>query len=172
MKQPIAKGCLAATVLAAITVATAGETVVPRRTFRESGTYPRIFRPEGYLATGGPIPMRIEQKPAAFSKRLAPPLPAAAKGTEKPVPPKPAAQEEPPDAAPENETHTVGKKDELPLPQPDLGRTPDAVLGFFRDKDGGNNPQRGTRLFLFDPIFQPARPSELPRSKATYIQKP
>ena len=140
--------------LLAAAAAHAGDDAVPRRTFRESRTYPYIFRPEGYLAQSGPVPMRIEQAPPKFSKRLAPPLPPGAKSPEKPAPVEPPAKPE--------------KKEELPLPEPDLGKVPDEVLGFFRDKDA----HPGKRLYLFDPIFQPARPNELPRSKAKSIEKP
>jgi hypothetical protein len=166
MNHHVTLCCLAAALLAG-TAATAhaGEDEVPRRTFRESRTYPFIFRPEGYLASGGPVPMRIEQGPPPFSKRLAPPLPAAAKATEKPALPPllPMDVHEP-----ANKSGKGGKKEELPLPEPDLGKVPDEVLGFFREKEA--NPNK--RLYLFDPIFQPARPNELPRSKATYTQKP
>ncbi len=157
---------LAAAMLAgAAAAAHAGEDEVPRRTFRESRTYPFIFRSEGYLATSGPVPMRIEQGPPPFSKRLAPPLPAAAKATEKPaLPPLPDMDaKDPPKSSGKG-----GKKDDLALPEPDLGKVPDEVLGFFREKEA--NPAK--RLYLFDPIFQPARPNELPKSKASYTQKP
>lgn len=168
MNCALAMGCLATAILAGPAAALAGESVIPRRTFRESRTYPYIFRPEGYLAGAGPAPMRIEPKLPAFAKRLAPPLPAAAKGTEKPVSPAPDQVEEPPEKPPETETHSSGKKDDLPLPRPDLDKVPDAVLGFFKDKDA----RPSTRLYLFDPIFQPARPNELPKSKALHSQKP
>ena len=156
MNQPAV--CRLAAILLAAAAARAGDDGVPRRSFRESRTYPYIFRPEGYLAYSGPVPMRFEQAPPKFSKRIAPPLPPGAKSPEKPVPPpvEPAAKPE------------KSRKDELPLPEPDMGKVPDEVLGFFRDKEA--NP--GKRLYLFDPIFQPARPNELPRSKATYIKKP
>lgn len=156
---------LAAMLLAGTAAAHAGEDEVPRRTFRESRTYPFIFRPEGYLASGGPVPMRIEQGPPAFSKRLAPPLPAAAKAMEKPVVP-PLLPMDVKEAV--KNSGTGGRKEELPLPEPDLGKVPDEVLGFFREKE--SNPSK--RIYLFDPIFQPARQNELPRSKATYTQKP
>lgn len=180
MNRPIATRGLAASLLAGIAAAHAGENVVtrenavprestvPRKTFRESSTYPYIFRPEGYLATDGPVPMRIDQRPAAFLKRTAPPLPVAAKGMDKPIPGLVEPREELPEAAPEKETRGHGKKDELPLPEPDLGKIPEAVMRFFRDKD----PQRDTRPYLFDPIFLPAPPNELSRSKASSIQKP
>ena len=162
MNESFTLRCLAAALLAGTCNARAGDDEVqaPRRTFRESQTYPFIFRPEGYLASSGPVPMRIEQGPPPFSKRLAPPLPPAAKGADRPVPPTPPAESKEPAKA--------GKKEELPLPEPDLGRVPDEVLGFFRDKEA----HPGRRMYLFDPIFQPARPNELPRSKATYTTKP
>jgi len=173
MNRQIVIKSLIAVFLSGAVGAYAGEEVLPRRTFRESTTYPHIFRaeiysterPAGYLASSGPVPMRIEQKPAAFSKRLAPPLPEAAKGVEKPLPPLSEAKAE---AAPERDTRVRGKKEELPLPEPDVGKVPEDVMRFFREKDG----QQGTRPYLFDPIFQTARPNELPKSKATYIKKP
>jgi hypothetical protein len=160
--------CLFAALLGGIAGAHAGETVVPRRSFRESKSYPHIFQPEGYLATSGPVPMNIEQKPAAFSKRLAPPLPENARGKEKPLPPLPEPNDEQAGAAPEKVMRAGHKKEELPLPEPDLGKVPEAVLRFFRERDGQAQPVQPN---LFDPIFQPARASELPKGKATYVQK-
>ncbi len=157
---------LAAALLAgSIGAAWAGDDEVPRRTFRESRTYPFVFRPEGYLASNGPVPMRIEQGPPPFSKRLAPPLPAAAKATEKPALPVLPPLDEP---EPAKNTGKKSRKDDLALPEPDLGKVPDEVLGFFREKEANTSK----RLYLFDPIFQPARPNELPKSKASYTQKP
>jgi len=156
---------VAAVLLAA--AAHAGDDTVPRRTFRESRTYPYVFRPEGYLAGSGPLPMRFEPPPPKFAKRIAPPLPPAANGTVKPLPAAEDTKVEPPPDKPEK-SNRGGKKEELPLPEPDMGKVPDEVLGFFNDKDA--NP--GKRIYLFDPIFQPARPNELPRSKANLTQKP
>ena len=113
--------------------------------------------------------MRIEQRPAAFSKRLAPPLPDNAKGKEKPLPPLPDMKDDHADNGPDKVLRAGKKKEELPLPEPDLGKIPDAVLRFFRERDGQPQPVQPN---LFDPIFQPARASELPKSKATYAQKP
>ncbi len=180
MNCPIAMRCLAAGVLAGAAAAHAGENIVPRegavsqenaaprRTFRESPVYPYIFRPEGYLATAGPVPMRIDERPASFLKRVAPPLPSAARGLDKPIPGLVEPKEELPEAAPEKEHRAPEKKEELPLPEPDLGKIPEAVMRFFREKQ----TQQDTRPYLFDPIFLPAPPNELPRSKASYIQKP
>ena len=167
MIHPAAMRLLAAVLLAGVATAHAGDDAVPRRTFRESRTYPYVFHPEGYLASSGPVPMRIEQAPPKFSKRLAPPLQPGARAPEKPLPAPLESKGEPPSAKPEKNAHG-GKKEELPLPEPDLGKVPDEVLGFFRDKDA----QPAKRLYLFDPIFQPARPHELPKSKAISIQKP
>lgn len=169
MNHRSVKKCLIAAIVGGIPVANAGDSVVvPRRSFRESKTYPHIFQPEGYLAGSGPMPMHIEQRPAAFSKRTAPPLPDNAKGKEKPLPPLDPKDEQA-DTATEKVIHVGKKKDDLPLPEPDLGKVPEAVLRFFRDRDG--QPQ-ALQPNLFDPIFQPARASELPKSKATYVQKP
>jgi len=168
MNRQTVKNCLIAAILGGISVAYAGDTVVPRRSFRESRTYPYIFQSEGYLAGSGPIHMRIEQKPPAFSKRTAPPLPENAKGKEKPVPP-PDPKEEQADTSRKKISRAGNRKEELPLPEPDLGKVPEAVLRFFRERDGQTQPVQPN---LFDPIFQPARTSELPRSKATYVKKP
>ena len=163
MNHSIAMRCLAGALLAGFAAAAhAGGDDGPRRTFRESKTYPHIFLPEGYLASVGPVPMRIDHAPPPFSKRLAPPLPEAAKGADRPAP-LPVEPKEP-----EKRAGKGGKKEDLPLPEPDLGKVPDEVLGFFRDKEA--HPAR--RIYLFDPIFQPARSNELPRSKATYNSKP
>lgn len=165
MIHPAATRSLAAALMAVVATARAGDDAVPRKTFRESRTYPYVFQPEGYLATSGPVPMRFEQALPKFSKRTAPPLPAAARAPEKPVLPPIEPKVEPPE-----KNSKRGKKEELPLPElePDLGKVPEEVLGFFREKEA--NP--GKRIYLFDPIFQPARPHELPKSKATSIQKP
>lgn len=168
MHHPMVKISLFAAILGGIPSAFAGDAVVPRRIFRESKTYPHIFQTEGYLAGSGPVPMNIEQKPPAFSKRAAPPLPEGAKGKEKPLPPLPDMKDEPADAAPDKVLRAGKNAEELPLPEPDLGKVPEAVLRFFRERDGQAQPVQPN---LFDPIFQPARASELPKGKTTYVQK-
>ena len=50
---------------------------------------------------------------------------------------------------------------------PDFSKVPDEVLDFFKNTEG--RPIR--RAYLFDPIFQPVTPDELPKSKATSQQK-
>ena len=39
--------------------AQAGDGTVERREFKQSQTYPYVFRPVCYLATSGPVPMRF-----------------------------------------------------------------------------------------------------------------
>ena len=51
--------------------------------------------------------------------------------------------------------------------QPDFTKVPDEVLDFFKNTEG--RPVR--RAYLFDPIFQPVMPNDLPKSKATSQQK-
>lgn len=58
--------------------------------------------------------------------------------------------------------------DSNPKPlQPDFSKVPDEVLEFFKNTEG--RPVR--RAYLFDPIFQPVMPNDLPKSKATSVQK-
>ena len=49
----------------------------------------------------------------------------------------------------------------------DFSKVPDEVLEYFKNTEG--RPLR--RDYLFDPIFQPALPNDLPKSKAIYQQK-
>jgi hypothetical protein len=49
----------------------------------------------------------------------------------------------------------------------DFSKLPDEVLEYFKNTEG--RPLR--RDYLFDPIFQPALPNDLPKSKAIYQQK-
>lgn len=149
----------------------AGDAVVPRKQFKQSATYPFVFRSECYLATNGPAPLRFSPAPPACASRHAPPLPVSAKANSVPakdastvitaaeeisVSTGPAPAYPPPANAPQRPTDEV-----------DLNRVPDEVLDFFKSTEG----RPVARNYLFDPIFQPAIPQELPRSKATYREK-
>ena len=158
--------------------ARAGDAVAEpaRKQFRQSSTYPYVFQPDCYLATKGPVPLRFSVAAPGCSQRSAPPLIEAAKGKEKAAAaapaPAPATGTEVisttahPDAAyqPPVEKH----EEEQPADAVDFKRAPEEVLEFFRNNDG----KAGKRIYLFDPIFQPVLPNDLPKSKATYTQKP
>ena len=145
----------------------AGEPVVTRQQFKESVTYPFIFKADGYLASKGPLPMRFasagpkceqRQPPAPpVTAKTEPPANASASETKMPVGPS-AAQE----AAPTATIEASSKRE-----QPDFTKVPDEVLDFFKNTEG--RPVR--RAYLFDPIFQPVTPDDLPKSKATSVQK-
>ena len=148
------------------------EAAPPRLHFRESGTYPFVFRAESYLATNGPVPMRFAPAPPRCEERNAPALTPAAKGAELFGPPASAKIS---DASPEEDPNESGKVTRPALnnaPAPardeiDFGRVPNEVLDFFKNTEG--RPIK--RSYLFDPIFQPAVPNEQPKSKATSQQK-
>ena len=53
---------------------TTGVGAEPRKEFKESGEYPYIFRPVGYLATVGPAPMRLGPPAPMCSERTPPRL--------------------------------------------------------------------------------------------------
>lgn len=158
---------IAAAGLCAPRLCPAGDAVAaPRKQFRQSTGYPFVFRPECYLATTGPAPLRFATAaPACDERSKAPKLPAP---TPKPEPPKSDDAK----SAPAQEAPAPGPAPAYPPPangpanrdQADLTRVPDEVLEFFRD--GGAHS--ATRHYLFDPIFMPAQPNELPKSKATY----
>lgn len=77
--------------------------------------------------------------------------------------PKATSEPQPPPAGAENTTVEVSSKRE----QPDFSKVPDEVLDFFKNTEG--RPVR--RAYLFDSIFQPVTPDDLPKSKATSVQK-
>ncbi len=149
-----------------------GDTAPARTQFHESKSYPFVFRAESYLAATEPVPMRFAPAAPHCPERNAPPLFGAARGVEKPDPAeaakalaeaaaaKAAAAPEPAHPAPVNGPHA--QRDDI-----DFARVPDDVLDFFKNTEG--RPVR--RAYLFDPIFQPAIPNELPKSKATHQQK-
>jgi hypothetical protein len=163
-----------------------------RKEFHLSAGYPYIFRQVGYLQSEGPAPMRYGEPVIDCSHRRAPALPAAAKATPSPSP-KPAAEPEksaPPQAqasptpkTSEQETVMTAAAPPPAYPAPDNGptappkgsadfnKTPDEVVGYFRNP---YNFVPNSHRF-FDPIFEPAPPQPAqqgPQSSATYIEKP
>jgi hypothetical protein len=158
-----------------------GTDLTPRKQFRQSSTYPFIFRPECYLATTGPVPMRFAAPGPDCHARKAPKLTLAAKGApkEEPAAPVEKAPEPPPPPPPPapDLSAPVPFGPAFPAPtdaQPpessshDFSKVPDEVLEYFKNTEG--RPLR--RDYLFDPIFQPALPNDLPKSKATYRVQP
>ncbi len=142
----------------------AGDAVIPRKIFKESSHSPPVFRADGYLVSAGPPPLRFSAEKPPCGDRSAPPLTDAAKGSAKK---EPAAVEEkivdpPAPAFPPPADAQLPKRDGH-----DFSRVPDEVLDFFKNTEG--RPMR--RAYLFDPIFEPAQPHELPKSKATIQQK-
>ncbi len=155
----------------------AGETMVERKEFKQSDTYPYVFRPICYLATSGPVPLRFAVSPPDCGDRRPPKLPAAAKNTPKPEPapapiPPPAAEPAPAVTATSEATPAPAYPPPQNAPAPksptvDFSQFPiELVEAFKKGREGAE-----TRNYLFDPIFQPALPDDLPKSKATYRQK-
>lgn len=158
---------------AALPATWAGESMAARKEFHQSSTYPFVFRADSYLAGPGPAPMRFAPSAPHCPERNAPPLTGAAKG----------ADQQDAAAAAKIAAATAAANDAATAPAPahpapanaaqatrndiDFARVPDEVLDFFKNTEG--RPVR--RAYLFDPIFQPALPNELPKSKATYQQK-
>ena len=163
---------LSVALAAVLPAARAGDGAAERREFHQSGKYPFVFRADSYLASTGPVPMRIAPAAPRCPERNAPPLTGPAKGADKQ---NSAATKAAADAAAANETaaapvpaHPAPLNAAQPTPpEIDFSRVPDEVLDFFKNTEG--RPVR--RGYLFDPIFQPATPNELPKSKATYQQK-
>lgn len=161
--------------------ASAGETVVERKEFKQSQTYPYVFRPVCYLSTSGPVPLRFAVNAPDCGDRRPPKLTAAAKNNPKPaitansdapIPglaqeaalspalPQPALSTPPAYPPPTN----------APAPKPpavDFSQFPAELVEAF--KKGRETVD--TRNYLFDPIFQPALPDDLPKSKATFKEK-
>ena len=143
----------------------AGEEVVPRKQFKQSTSYPFVFRPECYLATAGPGSMRFDAAPPHCPDRTGPPLTAIAKADFKAdASPKAELVAALVSAEPQPPSNSIVI---TPRSEVDLTRMPDEVLDFFKSTDG----RPIARNYLFDPIFQPAPPNDLPKSKATYKQK-
>lgn len=152
-----------------------------RKEFRESGEYPYIFRPVGYLATVGPAPMRLGPPVPVCSERTPPRL-------IEPKRPSVTLQSTRPPQQPPGPTYSSGGGAYPPGGGPgasagqggvDFNRPPDEVMEFFQ-------PQALTeqqRRLLLDPSFIPAPPVRVaplmvapqsiqtaPPSTATYNQ--
>jgi hypothetical protein len=95
-------------------------------------------------------------------------LSEAAKGKEKPAAPEPVPATPPPPLPAYPPPEAVKPEASQKGEGVDFNKPPEEVLEFFRNHDG----QAGRRIYLFDPIFQPVRPNEFPKSKATYHQTP
>lgn len=151
-----------------------GNDLTPRKQFRQSPTYPFIFRPECYLATSGPVPLRFGAPAPECHARRAPALTPAAKGLPKEEPAAPVEKEAAPTTPPPDLAPPAPPPDpafpapiDAQAPKPgthDFSKVPDEVLEYFKNTEG--RPLR--RDYLFDPIFLPALPNDLPKSKATY----
>ena len=145
----------------------AGEPVVARQQFKEAVTYPFIFKADGYLAGQGPLPLRFASAGPKCEQRQPPAPPLLAK-TEPPANASaadakaPAGSSVAQEAAPAVTVESSSKRE-----QPDFSKVPDEVLDFFKNTEG--RPVR--RAYLFDSIFQPVTPDDLPKSKATSVQK-
>ncbi len=164
--------------LSAIPAMAGGDDLTPRKTFRQGTTYPFIFRPECYLPTFGPVPLRFAMPAPECHARRAPALTPAAKGLPKEEPAAPVETTTPPPApvpdlglgAPSALDPAFPAPVDAQPPKPsnhDFSKVPDEVLEYFKNTEG--RPLR--RDYLFDPIFQPALPNDLPKSKATYRQE-
>jgi hypothetical protein len=164
-----------------IGTASAGETMVERKEFKQSQTYPYVFRPVCYLATSGPVPLRFSVNAPDCGDRRPPKLTSAARSNPKPEVsttsdspiPGIASEPAPPLAPPQPVTSTppaFPPPTNAPAPKPsavDFSQIPaDLVEAFKKGRETGD-----ARNYLFDPIFQPALPDDLPKSKATSKEK-
>lgn len=164
--------------LLATGAATGGETVVERKEFKQSESYPYVFRPVCYLATSGPVPLRFAVSPPECGDRRAPKLTGNAKTNVKPempappvIPPPSAPTAEPPSTSTSSSTPPAfPPPTNAPAPKPpavDFSQIPtELVEAFKKGRDGSE-----TKNYLFDPIFQPALPDDLPKSKASIHEK-
>ena len=146
-------------------LARAGEPVVPRRQFKEAVAYPFIFKADSYLPNRGPLPMRFAAAGPSCEARKPPSTPPLAKSETAAEPKATDARpstEQSAEPAPSAVVETTARRE-----QPDFTKVPDEVLDFFKNTEG--RPVR--RAYLFDPIFQPVMPNDLPKSKATSQQK-
>ena len=145
----------------------AGDPVLPRKQFKESVAYPFVFKPESYLAGRGPLPLRFASAGPSCEARRPPAPPVISKSEAATEPSAPGAKpsaEPPPESVPALAASVETPKKHEP---PDFSKLPDEVLDFFKNTEG--RPVR--RAYLFDPIFQPVTPDELPKSKAISQQK-
>jgi hypothetical protein len=161
--------------ICATAAAQAGGTAVDRKEFKQSDSYPYVFRPVCYLATSGPIALRFAVSPPECGDRRAPKLTGSAKTNPKPEAPPPPVIPPPPSpaAAPApaiSAAPAFPPPTNAPAPKPpavDFSQFPaELVEAFKKGREGSDN-----RNYLFDPIFQPALPDDLPKSKATLREK-
>ena len=168
--------------ICAIGTAKAGDTMIERKEFKQSTTYPYVFRPVCYLATSGPVPLRFTVAAPDCGERQAPKLPAAARNTpkpeisENPAAPIPGIATEPVHATPQpppissTTPPAFPPPTNAPAPKPpavDFSQFPVELVEAF--KKGRESAE--ARNYLFDPIFQPALPDDLPKSKANFKEK-
>jgi hypothetical protein len=145
--------------------------------------YPFVYRQVGYLATSGPAPMRFGAPTPGGSDRT-PPRIAVAKKPELSRTAEGMARTE----AIESYRSIFGRGRPVPAGSPEGGpKVPDAffdsgnglgtggadseVLEFFQQQAPEPDVQKRQNRFLFDPVFQAARPpapSSIPQSRATY----
>lgn len=172
MQKPSISLVTALTCFINVQVGRAGDAAGERKQFKESTAYPFVFRPDCYLPATGPVPMRFAKNPPLCAQRSAPPLLGAAKGGLKPEqapPAKPVLEAALPNPQ-SGVKPTFPPPENAPAAPPEttnFAKVPDEVLDFFKNTEG--RPVR--RNYLFDPIFQPAVPNDLPKSKATYREK-
>jgi hypothetical protein len=166
--------------LCAVGSARAGESTIERKEFKQSQSYPYVFRPVCYLATSGPVPLRFSVSPPECGDRHPPKLPDKARHTPKPeapsTPPPPTAPEAAPTPVPPTPTAsstpapTYPPPTNAPAPKPptvDFSQFPAELVEAFKK----GRESADTRNYLFDPIFVPAVPDDLPKSKATLKEK-
>ena len=148
-----------------------------------SAGYPFVYRQVGYLATTGPAPMRFGAPTPGGSERT-PPRITAPKKPELSRTAEGMARTE----AIESYRSIFGRGLPVPPGAPDGGpKVPDAffdtgsglgtggpnseVLEFFQQPTQDPDVQKRQNRFLFDPVFQSAKPPALstaPQSRATY----
>jgi hypothetical protein len=148
-----------------------------------AANYPFVFRQVGYLATTGPAPMRFGPATPGGSERT-PPRVAASKKPELSRTAEAMARTE----AIEAYRSIFGRGIPVPPGSVEGGpKIPDAfldqgsgggmganneVLEFFQQPPPDPDAQRRHNRYLFDPVFQAARPpavgGAIPQSRATY----
>lgn len=157
-----------------------------RQEFHQSANYPYIFEPVNYLLAQGPAPMRYGPPASEPALRSAPVLPKIEPPKiAKSVPSDNAATDKTTEAettitaasapdATEPSSKVNVPPPAYPVPQnapasaapneADFGKTPDEVVGYFRNP---YNFVPDSHRF-FDPIFEPAQMQKGPPSKAVY----
>lgn len=174
-------------------------TIVARREFRQSRTYPHVFEPVNYLENGAPVAMRFGPPVEDCSHRSAPALPANANGSaqkkdavSKSTAPTAPAQTTSDSASRETGSETANTAaSALHAPEPPAAAPaypppegPSApVLPTEDDADFTKIPDEVVSYFkdpyiiikgnhrFSDPIFEPAKMEVAPKSSATYRAK-